>query len=47
MKKKKNFIKDIPTRYGTEFDEGIGFENTDNDVIYWMEMPKYNGELDD
>lgn len=31
----------------TEFDEGIGFENTDNDVIYWMEMPKYNGELDD
>lgn len=30
-----------------EFDEGIGFENTENDVIYWMEMPEYNGELDD
>ena len=30
----------------TEFDEGIGFENTDNDIIYWMEMPKYNGELE-
>lgn len=30
-----------------EFDNGVGFENTDNDVIYWMEKPKYNGELDD
>lgn len=30
-----------------EFDNGVGFENTDNDVIYWMEIPKYNGELDD
>lgn len=30
-----------------EFDEGVGFENTDEDVIYWMEIPQYNGELDD
>lgn len=30
-----------------DFDEGVGFENTDNDIIYWMEIPKYNGELDD
>jgi len=30
-----------------EFDNGVGFENTDNDVIYWMELPQYNGELDD
>ena len=30
-----------------EFDNGVGFEYTDNDVIYWMEMPQYNGELDD
>lgn len=30
-----------------EFDNGVGFENTDNDVIYWMEIPQYNGELDD
>jgi len=30
-----------------EFDNGVGFENTDDDVIYWMELPQYNGELDD
>ena len=30
-----------------EFDNGEAFENTDNDVIYWMELPQYNGELDD
>ena len=30
-----------------EVGDGEGFENTDNDVIYWMELPKYNGELDD
>ena len=30
-----------------EFDNGVGFENTDEDVIYWMELPKYNGELDE
>lgn len=29
-----------------EFDNGVGFENTDNDVIYWMELPQYNGELE-
>lgn len=30
-----------------EIDDELGFENTDNDVIYWMELPEYNGELDD
>lgn len=30
-----------------EFDEGVGFEYTDNDVIYWMEILQYNGELDE
>ena len=30
-----------------EIDDGLGFENTDNDVIYWMQIPQYNGELDD
>ena len=30
-----------------EIDDGLGFENTDNDVIYWMKIPQYNGELDD
>lgn len=30
-----------------EFDEGLGFENTENDVIYWMQISQYNGELDD
>ena len=30
-----------------EIDDGLGFENTENDVIYWMELPEYNGELDD
>lgn len=30
-----------------DFEVGVGFENTENDVIYWMELPKYNGELDD
>lgn len=30
-----------------EFDNGEGFENADNDVIYWMQIPQYNGELDD
>ena len=29
-----------------DFDEGVGFENIDNDIIYWMEIPKYNGELE-
>lgn len=30
-----------------EFDNEIGFDYTDNDVIYWMRIPQYNGELDD
>lgn len=30
-----------------EIGDGLGFENTENDVIYWMEIPQYNGELDD
>lgn len=30
-----------------DFEVGEGFENTDNDVIYWMKIPQYNGELDD
>ena len=30
-----------------EFEDELGFENTENDVIYWMEIPQYNGELDD
>lgn len=29
-----------------DFEIGLGFENTDNDVIYWMKIPQYNGELD-
>ena len=29
-----------------DFEVGVGFENTDNDVIYWMKIPQYNGELD-
>lgn len=30
-----------------EFDNGVGFENTDKDIIYWMGMPEYNGELEE
>ena len=30
-----------------EIGDGLCFENTENDVIYWMEIPQYNGELDD
>lgn len=30
-----------------EIGDGVGFENTDNDVIYWMEIPQYNRGLDD
>lgn len=29
-----------------EIGDGVGFECTDSDVIYWMELPEYNGELD-
>lgn len=39
----------VPTYTDTwiDYNGEVGFENTDYDVIYWMEMPKYNGELDD
>ena len=39
----------VNTREDTwiEIGDGLGFENTDNDVIYWMKIPQYNGELDD
>ena len=30
-----------------EIGDGLRFEDVENDVIYWMELPKYNGELDD
>ena len=30
-----------------EIGDDVGFEYTDNDVIYWMQIPQYNGELDD
>ena len=23
-----------------DFDNGVGFENTDNEVIYWMNLPE-------
>lgn len=38
---------DVSIDTWVDFDEGVGFENTENDVIYWMELPEYNGELDD
>ncbi|MEZ7743702.1 hypothetical protein O3800_01760 [Gemella sanguinis] len=37
---------DTYTDIWTDFNGEVGFENTDNDIIYWMEMPKYNGELE-
>lgn len=37
---------DTYTDTWVEFDEGVGFENTENDIIYWMEIPQYNGELE-
>ena len=27
-----------------EYDMFVGFENTDADVIYWTELPKFEGE---
>ena len=41
--------KFVDTRIDTwiEIGDGVGFENTDNDVIYWMKIPQYNGELDE
>ena len=39
----------VNTRKDTwiEIGDEVGFENTDNDVIYWMQIPQYNGELDE
>lgn len=39
----------VNTRKDTwiEIGDEVGFENADNDVIYWMQIPQYNGELDD
>ena len=28
-----------------DFEIGLGFENTESDVVYWMQIPQYNGEL--
>ena len=28
----------------SEFGDGVGFEDTDEDVIYWTELPKFEGE---
>ena len=41
--------KFVDTRIDTwiEIGDELGFENTDNDVIYWMQIPQYNGELDE
>lgn len=30
-----------------DFEIGLGFENTESDIVYWMQIPQYNGELDD
>jgi hypothetical protein len=39
----------VNTRKDTwiEIGDEVGFENTDNGVIYWMKIPQYNGELDE
>ena len=39
----------VATRKDTWVEIGgeLGFENADNDVIYWMPIPQYNGELDE
>ena len=39
----------VNTRKDTwiEIGDEVGFENTDNEVIYWMKIPQYNGELDE
>lgn len=39
----------VDTRKDTWVEIGgeLGFENADNDVIYWMPIPRYNGELDE
>ncbi len=39
----------VNTRKDTwiEIGDEVGFEYTDNDVIYWIQIPQYNGELDE
>lgn len=37
---------DTYTDIWIEYNGQVGFEYTDNDIIYWMKMPKYNGELE-
>lgn len=37
---------DTYTDIWIEFNGEVGFEYTDDNIIYWMEMPKYNGELE-
>lgn len=38
--------KFVDTRIDTweEIGDGVGFEDTDADVIYWTELPKFEGE---
>ena len=38
----------VNTRKDTwiEIGDGLGFENTESDVVYWMQIPQYNGELE-
>lgn len=38
--------KFVDTRIDTweEMGDGVGFEDTDADVIYWTELPKFKGE---
>ena len=38
--------KFVDTRIDTweEIGDGVGFEDTDADVIYWTELPKFKGE---
>lgn len=38
---------DTYTDIWIEFDNGVGFEYTDDNIIYWMQFPKYNGELEE
>ena len=45
----KEVLVTFPLSSGKFVDTRIDtwIEITDNDVIYWMEIPQYNGELDD
>lgn len=37
---------DTYTDIWIEYNGEVGFEYTDDNIIYWMEIPKYNGELE-